>query len=333
MKVLFVGHRNPDFPTVTEFFERAFQKLGHEVCFIEYRDYILPGRVVRYNLLAQRIEATRLGKRFVNTASDFAPDLIFVNYGEWLPMAAVQKVKQQTGALSVVWFADFPGNTTYRHRVLEIAHVYDLVAVQGRDMAVVIQQKAGIEAFWLPAAADPSVHYPSKASKKEGVCFVGSWYPRRENLLREICDYPLTIAGPGWGQAARMGACSIHIGGQGPDVTRRIYSTSAISLSIHLLEPWENVSFTQASPRVFEILACGGFLLSDRTKDLNELLTEGMHYIGFDSAAELREQITYYLIHSSERQKIAHNGFDCVLRHHTYEHRLRSLLAKVDNRI
>ncbi len=330
MKVLFVGHRNPDFPTVTEYFERAFQALGHEVCFIEYRDYLLPSRIVRSSPLAQRFEGRKLGRRFLRAARRFRPDLIFVNYGEYLPVEAVAQARSETGAFTVLWFTDFPGDAFYRHRALQVSPRYDLVTAQSTDWLTVLERKLGIDAFWLPVAADPSFHYPVEVPQTEEIWFIGSWNPRREDLLSALRDYPLTIAGPGWEQAGTMADVTILPGGQSPELQRQVYSSAAISISIHLAEPWEEVIRTQASPRVFEIVACQGFMLSDRTQDLGELFTEGAHYAGFDNAEEIREKVEYYLKHPPERQKIASNGYDHLLRHHTYEHRIRGLLEYIE---
>jgi len=275
----------------------------------------------------------RLGRRFLETAKTFRPDLVFVNYGELLPVGAIMKTKRETGAFTVIWLADFPGDLIYKKRVLQVVSSYDLVAVQGRDMGEVLRRELGLEAHWLPVAADPSVYYPMDLSEKEEVCFVGSWYPRREELVREISDFPLVIYGPGWDRAGPLGGGSVHTGGRKPDETRLIYSTSAINLSIHLMEPWDSVKFTQVSPRVFEVLACGAFLLSDRTSDLKELFTEGEHYVGFDSKEELREHIAFYLANNSERERIQSKGRDHVLSHHTYNHRIDSLMEIIEERI
>lgn len=333
MRVLFVGHRNPDFPTVTDFLQQAFLVGGHDVLFIEYRDYILPGRSIPSFPPAKRFEAWRLGNRVINATRRFNPDLLFVNYGEWLPLGALRRTKQESGALSVVWFTDFPGSSTYRNRVLEVAPHYDLVAVQSRDMATVLEQSAGIRSFWLPAAADPSIHFPLDIPVKNEVWFIGSWYPRREELLQALDGYPLHVAGPGWENASHLKGASIHPGGQKPETIREVCSSAAINLSIHLCEGWGRVEFTQAGPRVFEILACRGFMLSDRVGDLDELLTEGTHYAGFCSTGELRERVDYYLRQPEERERIAQSGFECVLSQHTYEERVRNLMEAVSERI
>jgi spore maturation protein CgeB len=86
----------------------------------------------------------------------------------------------------------------------------------------------------------------------------------------------------------------------------------------------------QASPRVFEALACGAFVLTDQQKDVLALFREGEHLVAFSDAADLDRKIEYYLAHPGERQRIAAAGRAEVLRRHTYTHRIARLLEIVD---
>jgi spore maturation protein CgeB len=332
MRVLFVGHRNPDFPTVTEFLIRAFEQRGHPVRFVEYRDYLLPGRLVGERGAGRAIESGRLGRRFLKEVAASSPELILVNYGGWLPMEALAAARRRCGAVTVVWFADFPGNEVYRRRVLETAGSYDLVAVQGQDMAAVLKQGSGLETLWLPAAADLSDYYPVPTVPETVIRFCGSWYPRREAVLRSLEGLPLEIYGPGWQQVQPWPGCRIIPGGVGPEESRRLFASATVVLNIHLMEPWGEVPFAQVSPRVFEVLACGAFLVSDRPPDLDALLTPGTHYVPFADPAELRRRIEHYLEHPNEREPIARAGLEHVRQHHTWEHRIDRLMEALAGR-
>lgn len=333
MNILFVGHRNPHFPTITEYIDQAFQSLGHQVRFLEYRDYILPGRLVHQLRFARNFEGSRLGRRIRRLSEEFRPDLLFVNYGGWLPISLIRAMEESLGICSVLWFADYPGDAVYQQRALEIAPHYDLIAAQGKDMVAALKKYCGVSAFWLPAAVDPSVYYPEERPEKEGVCFVGSWYRRREELIRSLIGFPLTISGPGWEKVLALEGAVITAAGQRPESCRRHFSTAAVNLNISYMKPWGEVPFSQVSPRVFEILACGGFLVSDRPADMLELFTDGTHYAGFDRPDDLGEAVRYYLDHPSEAGTIARQGLTHVLEHHTWEHRIGQLMQLVEERI
>jgi hypothetical protein len=76
---------------------------------------------------------------------------------------------------------------------------------------------------------------------------------------------------------------------------------------------------------VFEVLACGAFLITDRQRDIFSLFGDGVHLVGFDDAEDLRRKIRHYLDHPEKRQAIAARGREEALRRHTYVHRLGEL--------
>ena len=78
---------------------------------------------------------------------------------------------------------------------------------------------------------------------------------------------------------------------------------------------------------MFEVLACGAFLICDRQRDVFSLFCDGEHLVGFDNGADLAKKVRYYLDHPLERQTIARKGHEEVMRRHTYVHRIEALLA------
>ena len=80
--------------------------------------------------------------------------------------------------------------------------------------------------------------------------------------------------------------------------------------------------------RVFDILACEGFVLSNYQSELCELFTPGEDFVYYESTEHAMELIAYYLEHEDERARIAHNGFIKVKEKYSYPARLNGLLLK-----
>lgn len=78
--------------------------------------------------------------------------------------------------------------------------------------------------------------------------------------------------------------------------------------------------------RVWDVLGCGGFLISNYQCELPELFTPGEDIVLYSSVPELLELTSYYLSHPKERMEIAQNGYDKVRNHHTYPIRLTQML-------
>lgn len=81
-----------------------------------------------------------------------------------------------------------------------------------------------------------------------------------------------------------------------------------------------------ASLRVFDVLGCGGFLLSNYQSELAELFDDGKELVLFESEADLLDKITYYLSHDEERTAIARNGYEKVKQDFSYKTRLSLML-------
>jgi spore maturation protein CgeB len=78
--------------------------------------------------------------------------------------------------------------------------------------------------------------------------------------------------------------------------------------------------------RVFDVPACGSFLLTDRQVALEELFEVGKEIIAFDDPEEIPDLVRFYLDSPEARNRIACRGRERVLERHTYRHRLQVIL-------
>ena len=84
------------------------------------------------------------------------------------------------------------------------------------------------------------------------------------------------------------------------------------------------------SNRVYLVLGSGGFLVHPRLRGLSDEFIEGVHYAAYGSQDELYDQIDYYLKYDEERRKIAAAGFALMHKKYTFTHRVKALLASLD---
>jgi len=77
--------------------------------------------------------------------------------------------------------------------------------------------------------------------------------------------------------------------------------------------------------RVFDVPACGAFVLTDAREQLPELFEIGKEVAVYKSPDEVGDLIRHYLAHESERKAVAQAGRARVLAEHTYVHRLRAM--------
>ena len=333
MKILFSGYHNPRFMSVTDYTERALRALGHELSVFDHRKFILPGRCHQYSRLARRLDLAWLNRRFVRQARRFRPDLVLVNQGANLEPAALERVRQKLGVPIVNWFQDYP---VQYDRSVEIAPAYDHF-FWGDTYPLDKHRRLGYtHEHWLPFACDPEIHRPVALGEQEReayaceVCFVGSMYPGRAQLLEHLVEFDLAVWGPGWEglpEKSPLRPC-LRGGAVPPEVWVRIFSAASIVLNIDGYGETLDESGHMANTRVYEAPACGAFELVDEKRDITALFTSGRELVCYDfgDPGELRRLVAHYLSHPQERQEIAERGRGAVLQAHTYQHRMRALI-------
>lgn len=104
----------------------------------------------------------------------------------------------------------------------------------------------------------------------------------------------------------------------------RIFHASKINLNI-TIRPIE----TGLPLRIWDVLGCGGFLLTNYQAELPVYFEIGKDLEVYENAADLVEKTNYYLQHDDERITIALNGYEKVRQYHTYEIRLMEMIKKL----
>ena len=333
MKILFSGHHNPHFFTISEYLERAIASFGHELFVFEDRQHLIPGRIRSRSAFFHRLDLKIINQNMLTLAKSVKPDIAIITGGHRIAAQTICHFKR-LGVVSVLWTIDPP---QHFQPIIDVAPFYDYIFCQGTE-AIELLTRAGIRgAQWLPMACDPDVHHPVECSfsdqKKYGsdLVFVGSYYPGRAALFEKMVDFDLSIWGPGWNalnHASPLRRC-IRGAHTNPAEWLKIYSASKIILATHFHDPQNNFPVYQASPRVFEALACEAFVICDDQRDVFSLFKDGQHIVCFHDSKELIEQITYFLAHPQEHKEIAACGRQAVLERHTYRHRIAELLASV----
>ena len=77
--------------------------------------------------------------------------------------------------------------------------------------------------------------------------------------------------------------------------------------------------------RVFDVPVCGGFLLTDHRRQMEDLLEPGREIICYEDKAEIPDLVRFYLAHDSARDRIVAAGRQRILAEHTYDLRLAAL--------
>lgn len=80
--------------------------------------------------------------------------------------------------------------------------------------------------------------------------------------------------------------------------------------------------------RIFDIMGCGGFLMTNYQSELTDYFEIGTDLEAYSCPEELVEKCTYYLKHEDIRKQIALQGYQKVKQYHTYPLRIAEMFQK-----
>lgn len=167
----------------------------------------------------------------------FAPDLVLAMAQAPLSRQALKRL-QRDKVPTAMWFVE-------DHEVFPywkaFAPLYDTFAViQKGNFPACLSEVGQPNAFYLPLAADPSVHHPLSLSplerRKYGseLSFVGAGYPNRRLAFRQLINYDLRIWGNDW-DGEYLLTPFLQRNGQRIDTDEivRIFNASTININLH----------------------------------------------------------------------------------------------------
>lgn len=317
---------------------QALRDLGHSVRVFDVSQLYSAYQAVR-DLDVQPAGQVTLVKAFLRFVSQAAwiqaeeqkPQIVLALAQAPLDRHVLMRMRQ-AGMRTVMWFVEDSKVLTYWQTV---APQYDAFAVIQKEPFLSELAKIGQKhAFYLPLAALPDFHKPlelSGAEKKEygsAISFLGAGYPNRRLAFRPLADRDFRIWGSDWDGETVL-ASNIQRNGAriGEEESVKIYNASQINLNLHSsLQTDSLVSGGDfVNPRTFELAAMGAFQLVDERSLMHELF-EPDELATFSTGKELYEKIDHFLAHPEEREAYVRRARARVLREHTYQQRMRTLV-------
>jgi spore maturation protein CgeB len=332
MKVLFCASYNQRLIELPGYLLRALKNKGVEISLFDYKKHIYPLALKKALPMLQKYEIKKINQDLIKQAKKFKPDILLVNQAPILDGQTILKIKDETKAITVNWFQDYPKEFVCS---LKLASFFDFFFMSATQAVRQHRQKGNQNVRWLPFACDPEIHSPVDCKEpeyKKEICFIGSMYPERVRLLEKLKNFDLGIWGYGWDKLPKDSKLHQFVKGNvvPPQIWREIYSASKIVLNCigHFGkwgEQFGEEGIQMANMRTFEILGCGGFQVVDKKGDIALLFKPGQDLIFYENPDEAKEIISYFLKHEDERRKIAQSGRRAVLKRHTYKDRLEEI--------
>jgi spore maturation protein CgeB len=104
----------------------------------------------------------------------------------------------------------------------------------------------------------------------------------------------------------------------------KVFKGSRINLNLTLRNIRSGIPL-----RVWDILGCGGFCLTNFQAEFLDLFQNGRELVWFESLYDLQRKADYYLSHEDERLEVAARGLECARRLHGYDARTGKILEVI----
>jgi len=312
---------------------RTLSKIGYEVIEFDWNSVFKFNKTFR--IFSDEKIWKRVNKLLLKKAKFAQPDFAFVLKGEPVYPETLLQLKEITNAKLFNWFGDdpweFPVFSGKMAKYYDFFFTYDPYSVK-------LYKGAGYNnAYHLPYGYDAEItsnlNLTKKDYKKYGcdISFIGSHYPKREELLSKIKDkYNLKIWGRGW----KGTSCEDVYQGRALYGTEMLKAMKAskILLNIHKgFGEGVEASGEGLNLRVMEGAACGAFQISNHQADIPNRFIPNEEIVLFDDWKKAVEKIDFYLREENKRKEIAEAGYKRFLFEHTLDKRLKEMMKIISD--
>jgi len=224
-------------------------------------------------------------------------DYFFLQRGDYFPIKILKAINRP----KIFWASELVSRNRDQDRLFR-CNLFDHVFVRTIACKETIVSKGWLKEDRISimlSGFDPETHYPIQNSVKDiDVLFIGNLLNRRKIWLNEIRKH-----------------CALYIadGVYGVEMVKLV-NRSKIILNIH------SEDFLDTETRVFEVLGCKGFLLSEKLSIENPF-QDRVHLVECADLQDMISQIKYYLNNESQIYRIAEQGYLAALANHTYQKR------------
>lgn len=314
----------------------GFKNLGCNTLIINTKDFFSNKKLlekVHRKLFSRpyRSVINQFNEHIIKTAREYKPNIVFIAKGLWVEPQTVIELRA-LGSVVVHWHPDDAFNPENTSQFLSKSlPIYDLI-ITPKSFNIIEYKNIGAKnVLFIPYAYDPTIHYPVKSSNysSSDVVFIGTQRRQRVKQLSYLYNkkVDLKIYGGQWHKLP------FYYKVKKSCAFQEVYAEnmSQVIANSKIMLGFLNVENRDLhTARTFEVPACRGFYLSERTEEQMDFFREGIEAAYFSSNEEMHEKIDYYLKNDSLREKIRNSGYERVKSlNATYNDRAERIIKEI----
>ncbi len=282
------------------------------------------------------------------------PDMILYITGQYIPPGVPALIRERFAdkVKQVVWYTESP--YMMAHEIVRTP-MFDYVFTNDKVCEPIYKRFHPYDkAFYLPTAYNSKLEWDVELRRWENILysselfFVGSEVPGRLDFLRELA--PLL---EGKINFKIFGAFPSADVGHAPEIEKfyspktlnkfqvaKYIKKASVTLNHFRINESKRIVRDKSkpestieevvpyslSPRVYEIMATGGFCLTQWREEFDDLdIRDGKDIVFYADARDCAEKVLYYKDHPEERRIIQQSGKEKIVEH-TYINRIKRLL-------
>ncbi|MBI5970722.1 MAG: glycosyltransferase [Deltaproteobacteria bacterium] len=256
--------------------------------------------------------------RLAKKVKAFAPDMVLLIRGIRIKEDALKEIGKNAALLG--WWIE-------REERMEEAfaeiNFFDHYFFMNSSCVEEAKKRGFNNVSLLRHAVDTRAFMPLVRKTRYDWSFVGGWSPKRQRFIEKAQEVSGNgaIYGPKWRKKNffNMAVSRLVKGGyiEGEPLTK-LYNESKVVLNVTNWGPGKDR--TGLNMRVLEVPACKAFLLTDGSRDIEAVVTPGVHLGLYEGEEEFASKLAYYLKNGKEREAIAEAGYKHVSSNYTYGH-------------
>ena len=261
----------------------------------------------------------RYNHDFLETLRSVKPQVAWLEWPQMLLAGTLKKAKKEMPGCIMMSFQDDNPFGTRSHerprwrRYLDAIPDYDLHFVKRQSDVIEFKKRGAkrVELFMHGFYSDlfhPVQKDTVPQSSRHDVVFVGTPHDHRVDIINDLLmngSFSLHVYGGHWNRTLMYYFYRSHFHSHTVN-EGYVQILCGAKICLGFVSSSNKDEYTM---RTFEIPACKGFFLAERTPTHQVLFEEGKEAEFFDSADECAEKIKFYLANDTAREEIAEAGY------------------------